>query len=373
MKLNFLLVHPTHYFEYLLKNLQANLGSQIELNVYFLDEVNSQYPWTSNFRSGFKSEVLNGSFFSYKLYKSIILNKNSRSLTILVGWDRLDKLCLILLMALFGKKYLIYTDTPNTFKNRSLLKNTFRDLVLKFIGKTSNGLITTGEVGIKRIKTWNIDFKNIYNLPFFVNLEQFQPGAESTEENDSFTIFSSGRLVNSHKGYDIALRALGNLKKEKRIKDFKYYIAGTGEDKENIERLIDTNGLTNEIELLGWIEPSQLIALYQKCDIFLHPSRFDPYPNAILEAMACGAAVISSDRAGSAIDRIIDNRNGLLFASGDDKSLGKCISDLYNDKEKRQKIGSYARRTALEWPISKGIEVIQEIINQKRHEKIDMA
>jgi glycosyltransferase involved in cell wall biosynthesis len=361
MTLTFLLIHPTHYFEFLLSNLQDKLGKEIQIETYFLEQVNPQYPWVSNFMNGYKSESLRGSFFSFRLYKSIISNK--KSITILVGWDRLDKIFLILFLAILRKKYFIYTDTPNIYRERSKIKKLLRDSILKFIGKTSNGLITTGQIGVETIKTWGIQFKNIYNLPFFVNNEQFKPHVENNHTNE-FTLFSSGRLVNSHKGYDIALSALGNLKKERKIEGFKYFIAGEGEDREYISKLIQTNNLSNEVVLLGWVEPSQLISYYQSCDIFLHPSYFDPYPNAVLEAMACGATIIASDRAGSAKDRIIDDFNGFLFNSGNIRQLENSISNIYNNKDTISRIGKQARLTALEWPVSKGVEVIKKIINE---------
>lgn len=359
MIINFLLVHPTHYFEFLLQNLNETVKGEHKIRAYFLEEVNTLYPWKSNFRNGFESEVMDGSFLKLKLFKHLYQEKNSTN--ILVGWDRLDKIILILFFSLFKRKYLIYTDTPNTYKERPFILEKLRNLVLYLISKTSLGIITTGEIGIEKIKTWNFKFKNIINLPFYVDNDLFKPNNKNIEPDSKITFFSSGRLLNSHKGYDVILNALGYLKKENEIGDFKYLIAGEGSDREQIESLIQSLDLTKEVELLGWIEPTQLIALYQKSTIFIHPSRFDPYPNAILEAMACGAAIIASDRAGSAIDRIENWKNGVLFESGNRSSLEITLKTLLKPETDLTSIRYNARRTAMEWPISRGIETIKKI------------
>ena len=80
----------------------------------------------------------------------------------------------------------------------------------------------------------------------------------------------------------------------------------------------------NEVKLLGWIDYRDLPSFYNSGHLFLHPSRFDPFPNAVLEAMSCGLPVLGSDQAGSVIERVIDNENGLIFQSEDvERSLSK--------------------------------------------------
>jgi glycosyltransferase involved in cell wall biosynthesis len=143
--------------------------------------------------------------------------------------------------------------------------------------------------------------------------------------------------------------------------NFEYLIAGTGPDKEKIDKLINNYGLQNYVKYLGWIEINDLINTYQDSDIFLHASRFDPYPNAVLEAMACGLVVVASNTAGSANDRIVDSKNGFIFKSGNSDHLFVKIIEAIQSKS-FEDIQKNARKTALEWPVNYNISLIKRCL-----------
>lgn len=361
MKIEFLLVHPTHYFAFFLRNIQNAIDEKIIMEVNYLDEINAKYPWTSSFREGYTSHVCNGSFFRKHLVKKII--DGSDTVFILAGWERPDKLFLIFLLSLFRRKFLVYTDTPDTYKKRSFIKDLSRNLVLRFISANAHGILVTGDIGVQKVHEWPFKFQNVINLPFFVDLNYFKPSFESQKNVEGHLIFfSSGRLVNSHKGFDLAIKAFGKLKKAKSLTNFSYFIAGEGPDRSQIEELIEEHNVVNEVTLLGWTEPGELLRHYQHAHIFLHPSHFDPYPNAILEAMACGLAVIASNKAGSAIDRIDHGVNGYLFEAGDLNQLADNISGLAENRSLIDKFGIEARANAEKWPVESGITVIKTIL-----------
>ena len=120
--------------------------------------------------------------------------------------------------------------------------------------------------------------------------------------------------------------------------------------------------MKNEVELLGWKEAEDLPSLYNSCDFFIHPSYFDPYPNAVLEAMACGNIVIASNTAGSALDRIIDNENGFIFNSGDFDSLYEKLNYVIKlEQNDIQSINKEARITAESWDFNYNINVLKNI------------
>ena len=362
MKLFFFLVHPTHYFAFFLRHLQNSLSKSVTMEVDYLDEVNAKYPWTSNFREGYTSSVSNGSFFKKELINKIL--KESDAVFVLAGWERTDKLFLILLLSMLRRKFLVYTDTPDTYKERNRVKDFARNLVLRFISVNAYGILVTGNIGIAKVNEWPFKFRRVINLPFFVDLDYFKPLSENLENSDHkhLIFFSSGRLLNSHKGFDLAIKAFAELKKSKALADFSYLIAGEGPDRTLIEKLIKDSDLVNEVKLLGWTEPGVLLDHYQSAHVFIHPSHFDPYPNAVLEAMACGLTVIASDKAGSAIDRIKHGVNGYLFKSGDISQLKENIVQVSDNRHWIRDVSELARKSAQEWPVSYGINAIEEIL-----------
>tara|TARA_Y100000296_G_C5163718_1_gene253339 strand:+ start:1061 stop:2080 length:1020 start_codon:yes stop_codon:yes gene_type:complete len=99
----------------------------------------------------------------------------------------------------------------------------------------------------------------------------------------------------------------------------------------------DTPGLSEPAK-----NTEELVKNYQTSRIFLNTSTISPVPTALLEAMACGCAVVST--ATCMIPEIITNGiNG--FVSNDEKELEQYLIDLLNDEELAQKMGNEARKT----------------------------
>ena len=107
----------------------------------------------------------------------------------------------------------------------------------------------------------------------------------------------------------------------------------------------DTPGLSKPAK-----NHQELLAAYQKSKIFLNTSTVSPVPTALMEAMACGCAVVST--ATCMIPEIIQNgENGLI--SNNPEHLRMFVKELLGNDELCQKLGQAARKTILErFPLS---------------------
>lgn len=104
------------------------------------------------------------------------------------------------------------------------------------------------------------------------------------------SIISVGRLVND-KGYHHLLRALKIAIKD--IKDLKLFFVGDGILKEELIKQAIELGIENNVIFVGYKDnPYSYI---KKCDLFVLPSINEGFPNALVEAMACGIPVIATD------------------------------------------------------------------------------
>ena len=89
---------------------------------------------------------------------------------------------------------------------------------------------------------------------------------------------------------------------------------------------------------------AELVEEYNKCQVFLNTSTFSPVPTTLLEAMACGCAVVST--ATCMIPEVINHgENGMI--SNDEQELSSCINQLLQDEDLRVKLGQAARDTIL--------------------------
>jgi glycosyltransferase involved in cell wall biosynthesis len=98
--------------------------------------------------------------------------------------------------------------------------------------------------------------------------------------------------------------------------------AGSGPQREQLERRAKRTGF-NSIRFLGFQNQTQLPALFDLCDLFVLPSRREPWGLVVNEAMNAAKPVLVSNVAGCAPDLVSDD-NGWVFRAGDTDSLRRC-------------------------------------------------
>lgn len=140
------------------------------------------------------------------------------------------------------------------------------------------------------------------------------------KKNDDFTkiILAVGRL-NIQKDYPNLLQAVSLIHTENKL-DFKLLIAGEGEERENINCLIQQLNLGNHVELLG--RRHDIPELMAKADIFVLSSAFEGFGLVVAEAMACQTFVVATDCGGVAE---VMGDTGILVPPQDSKALAEAI------------------------------------------------
>ncbi|MEO1796490.1 MAG: glycosyltransferase [Pseudomonadota bacterium] len=80
-----------------------------------------------------------------------------------------------------------------------------------------------------------------------------------------------------------------------RLSNVRLFCVGEGPDRAELEREIETRGLSDRVTLLGSVPASDVRAAYQAADMFIQPSLYEGQSNTLLEAMSAGLPVIVSD------------------------------------------------------------------------------
>lgn len=348
-------VHPIHYNDYLFSEIDK---SGIDVEVYYTNKSLSEYPWKNRLNYDFKQD--NCKYFlgiDWRLIKAATFSNN---VFLVYGWNTFFKNILLLLLILFRRKYVVFTDTFQSDRKRSWVKKTLRDGWLKLIFSNAYQILTTGAVGIRKLGELYSSTK-VINFPFTTDTNFFSSTPDFSDFKGMKVLFSSGRLLNSHKAYDVALKGL-SIVKDAGYK-FQYLIAGVGPDEENIKTMAKDMNLSDDVVFLGWQELDTLKERYAACHLFLHSSHFDPFPNCILEAMASGAIVVSSNGAGSAVERINNGVNGYIFDDNDEKQMAKMVIDVFAMDEKQlSQISREARKTSEKWNVQYNVDLIKKIV-----------
>lgn len=116
----------------------------------------------------------------------------------------------------------------------------------------------------------------------------------------------------------------------------------------------------NNVHFIGFQNQSVMPVAYQLCDILCLPSQGpgETWGLAVNEAMACGKAILVSDKCGCAID-LVRKKNGVLFSSGSDTALKQALQKLASSKNTLTQLGENSRLLIKDWSFLKIVEHIE--------------
>lgn len=204
-----------------------------------------------------------------KNYDAVFIHMNP--VWVIVGW---------FVWKISGKKiYFWYAHRSVTFK-------------LKLAAFLSDKIFTSTSEGFR------LQSKKLIIVGQGIDAGLFRPNPKSEIRNSKLKILSVGR-ISPIKNYEILIEAAKLLKEEKT--DFLITIIGSSESKSDMEyeaslkNLVANYGLEESFKFRGGISYHELPWQYQSHDLFINISKTGSLDKAILEAMACGNMVISSN------------------------------------------------------------------------------
>jgi glycosyltransferase involved in cell wall biosynthesis len=154
-------------------------------------------------------------------------------------------------------------------------------------------------------------------------------------------ILSVGRLT-KEKGHAVLLDAFSKV--AACFPAWRVLILGEGPLRADLERRSADLGISSRIDMPGI--RADLTRDYSKAGLFVLPSFFEGFPNALIEAMQAGCAVIASDCPFAPPEIINDGVNGMLFSSGDSDALARRLAESMQNKDLRDRLGGAAARKA---------------------------
>jgi len=182
-------------------------------------------------------------------------------------------------------------------------------------------------------------------IPNFVRIPPEPRETADQRESEHPYILAVGRL-NRQKGYDVLIRAFAAAKATQA--GWHLVILGEGPERQEIEKLAADLNIGDAVKLPGVVEePGQWL---RKAQFFVLPSRYEGFPNALLEAMACGCAVIAADCPSGPAEIVQNEINGLLVPTEDVNALSKAILRLMQDHALRDRLAARAVRIKETFP-----------------------
>lgn len=175
-------------------------------------------------------------------------------------------------------------------------------------------------------------------IPNIIDRDMFQPAPRGTiPENSGAKTFDLviTRNLESIYGIDIAIRAL--VKVRDAGCPARLLIAGSGPAESDLRALAVTLGVNEAVHFVGRLDRTGVVALYGAAHAMVNPTNVDNMPNSVLEALACGLPVVSTDVGG--IPYIMTHEEtGLLVPPRDVDALAAAITRLSRDERLRQQL-----------------------------------
>lgn len=296
-------------------NLFNEVNKDVHLTVVFTDA--NEADRNNDFIKGdmeFEHYFLEGSFIAKFVQLIRILNKRSIGELILGHWD---SLLLILLAFISPKKKNSFIVESSYFESttggwKGCVKKAFISRISKvYVSGKSQKMILD-----------NLDYNGVIVVTKGVGVFNYikQPSFERREVVKNFLYV--GRFVDV-KNLKFLISVF------KKLPHLNLYLAGFGEQEEELKSMAGGN-----VEFLGAVENRKLPAIYQEMDVFVLPSKIEPWGLVVEEALNNGLPVLLSDRVGCT-EEIIDDSNGVIFHYNSEEDFIKAINritdvDFYN-------------------------------------------
>lgn len=264
------------------------------------------------------------------------------------------------------------SHTSSAYDPNTIAGKTGRFLVRKLYPLAD--VIVPNSAGIKYDLRTNFNLTNeftVINNPVNISMQQRDMG-EAVEDYtfESFT-FSHVARIEKGKNHELILAAVNKIKN----RDFKVLIIGQGPQEENIKAQAQKMGISDKIVFLGYRR--NVVKYVAKSQCHLLTSDSEGFPNALLEALACSTAVISTDcptgpaelLAGSFVPNrhftgVEKSSYGLLIPVNDADALAKAMLMMMNDEALLTQYASLGIKRAGDFDLPIIMKQYAELLNK---------
>ena len=301
----------------------ANQGHEATVLIYFKTE--NEYEVCENVKKIYLSGGFEDAYDKMNYFQRLsVLRKIAKQENADFVIPFLSHVCIRTCVALFGTKNKIVQTVRNDPKSfpEGKIHRILRDLFIKFSYKTF--VQNKDQMSYFDKKTQ----KKIFVLPNPVRGDLFDC---EHKQSDKTIIASAGRL-NSQKNFFMLIDAFKTVCETR--ENLELRIFGDGELKEDLQKYIDDNSLSQTVKLMG--RTNDMKSMLESIDLYVLSSDFEGMPNSLMEAMAAGVPSVSTDCPTGPSDLIENEKTGLLVPVNDASAMSKAIEKMLFELDKQQ-------------------------------------
>jgi glycosyltransferase involved in cell wall biosynthesis len=163
-------------------------------------------------------------------------------------------------------------------------------------------------------------------------------------------LVAMGRLTHQ-KGFDMLLEAFA---RSASCRSFDLLVVGEGQDRLSLSRQASELGLSGRVHFVGQV--ANAWPYLKGASLFVLSSRYEGFPNALLEAMAMGLPAVAFDCPSGVREIVRHNIDGLLVAPDQVAAMSRAIDDLLTNEENRRKMGLAAREVSQRFALARVLD-----------------
>jgi len=241
--------------------------------------------------------------------------------------------------------------------SRSSFKAWLRKSIMRAFYASLNGVLAIGSANRDFYRAMGVPERRIFRAPYTVDNARFMEAARMTESertemraklgvHDDRPILLYSAKFEERKCPGDLLRASAQLNADGEV--FQLAMVGSGAMEAELRGLAATLGMGN-VHFHGFVNQTTIPRIYAACDVFVLPSKDEPWGLAINEAMCAGLPIVASAEIGCVPDLVRDGVNGRIFRAGDIAELGSALRSMIGDRETRLAMGAASRAIISRW------------------------
>ena len=242
-----------------------------------------------------------------------------------------------------------HIDRP---ENSSLLKDLYYAAVLKRACHRAARVLTVSEFSRARIIEWSgVSPEHVLNVRCGVGSE-YNLGVDSYELPFPYLLCVSNRKGHKNEFRIVEAFARDRISAEKRL-------VFTGRPTAELAECIDRHNVNSRVHFVGVVPDAKLPSLYRSAEALVFPSLYEGFGLPVLEAMACGTPVVTSNL--SALPEVAGDA-ALLVDPTSVEEIADAIRRILSDTALRQQLRERGLRQAAQFPWTSTIAKVQNIL-----------
>ena len=246
--------------------------------------------------------------------------------------------------------------------HEGLIEDMLRRAGIFLLYSFSDRIVTNSVMMRKQlVDRFRFHHKKVVAIPNPVDIDRIEARAKEAdtviaEEGTLPLVIGMGRLT-PQKGFDLLIRSMTFSRFL-----FRLILIGEGENLDRLQELSRKLDVTGRVVFTGFqTNPYPTLAMAQ---VFVLSSRFEGFPNALVEAMALGVPCVSARCPTGPEEIITDGVDGLLVSVEDPRALASAIDSLLSDGTLRKRIGLAGRERVREYDIPAVIRRFESLIEE---------